>query len=421
MRKTILTKKPMNFPFYIARRYLFAKKTHNIINIISLISVVGMAVGVMALVVILSVFNGFDSLLKSMYSAVDSDLEIKLVEGKTFPDTISQLATIRNHQSVAVFSEVLEENAIFKYRNKQHIGTVKGVSRNYPDLIGIDSMMIDGEFLLWRGSQPMAIMGQGAAIYLNANLAHFDPLEVFMPRRGRLPTLSTATAFTSKAIMPSGVFAIEQEFDTQYIISPIEFVRDLLNYTNQVTSVEIKLVPDANIEKVQKDIQSILGDDFKVFNRYQQNESLYRTMKTEKMAAGLILSFILVVASFNIIGSLSMLIIDKRKDVETLKSLGADNSMIQKIFVTEGLLITIAGTVIGAILGLLICWMQIEFKLVRLQGTGEFIIDAYPVEIQFLDIFGVLMVVFAIGYFAARFPVQYITRRIFAQEQTSNH
>jgi lipoprotein-releasing system permease protein len=411
----------MNFPFYIARRYLFAKKTHNIINIISLISVVGMAVGVMALVVILSVFNGFDSLLKSMYSAIDSDLKIKLVEGKTFPDTLSQLTTIRNHQSVAVFSEVLEENAIFKYRNKQHIGTVKGVSRNYSDLIGIDSMMIDGEFMLWRGSQPMAIMGQGAAIYLNANLAHFDPLEIFMPRRGRLPTLSTATAFTSKAIMPSGVFAIEQEFDTQYIISPIEFVRGLLNYTNQVTSVEIKLVPDANIERVQQDIQGILGDGFKVFNRYQQNESLYRTMKTEKMAAGLILSFILVVASFNIIGSLSMLIIDKRKDVETLKSLGADNSMIQKIFVTEGLLITIVGTVIGAMLGLLICWMQIEFKLVRLQGTGEFIIDAYPVEIQFLDIFGVLLVVFAIGYFAARFPVQYITRRIFAQEQIGNH
>jgi lipoprotein-releasing system permease protein len=383
----------MNFPFYIARRYLFAKKTHNIINIISLISVVGMAVGVMALVVILSVFNGFDSLLKSMYSAIDSDLKIKLVEGKTFPDTLSQLTTIRNHQSVAVFSEVLEENAIFKYRNKQHIGTVKGVSRNYSDLIGIDSMMIDGEFMLWRGSQPMAIMGQGAAIYLNANLAHFDPLEIFMPRRGRLPTLSTATAFTSKAIMPSGVFAIEQEFDTQYIISPIEFVRGLLNYTNQVTSVEIKLVPDANIERVQQDIQGILGDGFKVFNRYQQN----------------------------IIGSLSMLIIDKRKDVETLKSLGADNSMIQKIFVTEGLLITIVGTVIGAMLGLLICWMQIEFKLVRLQGTGEFIIDAYPVEIQFLDIFGVLLVVFAIGYFAARFPVQYITRRIFAQEQIGNH
>jgi lipoprotein-releasing system permease protein len=221
--------------------------------------------------------------------------------------------------------------------------------------------------------------------------------------------------------MPSGVFAIEQEFDTQYIISPIEFVRGLLNYTNQVTSVEIKLVPDANIERVQQDIQGILGDGFKVFNRYQQNESLYRTMKTEKMAAGLILSFILVVASFNIIGSLSMLIIDKRKDVETLKSLGADNSMIQKIFVTEGLLITIVGTVIGAMLGLLICWMQIEFKLVRLQGTGEFIIDAYPVEIQFLDIFGVLLVVFAIGYFAARFPVQYITRRIFAQEQIGNH
>ena len=411
----------MNFPFYIARRYLFAKKSHNIINIISLISVVGMAVGVMALVVILSVFNGFDSLLRSMYSIVDSDIKITLVEGKTFPDTLSRLDEVRNHSSVAVFSEVLEENAIFKYRNKQHIGTIKGVSRNYPDLIGIDSMMVDGEFMLWRGSQPMAIMGHGAALYLNANLAHFDPLEVFMPRKGRLPTISTATAFTSKVIMPSGVFAIEQDFDTQTIFSPIEFVRGLLNLTHEVTAVEIKLDPKANLERTQQELQNILGQDFKVLNRYQQNESLYRTLKTEKMAAGLILSFILFIASFNIIGTLSMLIIDKRKDVETLKSLGADNKTIQKIFVTEGLLISIAGTAIGAILGLIICWMQITFKLVRLEGTGEFIIDAYPVEIQLLDILGVLVVVFAIGYFAARFPVRYITQRIFAQEQTGNH
>lgn len=411
----------MNFPLYIARRYLFAKKSHNIINIISLISVVGMAVGVMALVVILSVFNGFDTLIKSLFSVADSDLEITLVEGKTFPDTLQALDAVRNHPSVAVFSEVLEENAMFKYRKKQHIGTLKGVSRNYPEQTGIDSLMMDGEFLLWRGSQPLAIMGQGTALYLNANLSHFDPLEVYLPRPGRLPSLSTATAFTSKVIMPSGVFAVEQEFDTQYIFAPIEFVRDLLKLTNQVTSIELGLHPDVKIEDAQKSIQELLGSNFKVLTRYQQNESLYRTTKTEKMAAGIILSFILVIASFNIIGTLSMLIIDKRKDVETLKSLGADNETIKKIFVTEGLLISLIGTAIGATLGLLICWLQINFKLVRLQGAGMFIIDAYPVEIQLLDILGVLLVVFAIGYFAARFPVQIITQRIFAQEQIGNH
>jgi lipoprotein-releasing system permease protein len=410
----------MNFPLYIARRYLFAKKSHNIINIISIISVVGMATGVTALVVVLSVFNGFDTLIRNMFSVFDADIKIQLVEGKTFPDTLAELNTIRNHESVAVFSEILEENALLKYRNRQHIGKIKGVSRNYPEQTGIDSMMVDGDFMLWRGSQPLAIMGQGAAYYLNANLAHFDPLEVFMPRRGKLPTISTATAFSSKIIMPSGVFAIEQDFDTQYIITPIEFARNLLSYKNEVTAIEIKLADMANHLQVQKEIQAIVGEKFRVLNRFQQNESLYRTMKSEKLAIGLILSLILVIASFNIIGSLSMLIIDKRKDVETLRSLGADNKMIQKIFMTEGLLISFAGTFLGATIGLLICWLQIQFKLVKLQGTGGFIIDAYPVDIQPLDIGGILLLVIAIGYLAARFPVRIITERIFTLEQSGN-
>lgn len=406
----------MNFPLYIARRYLFAKKSHNVINIISAISVIGMATGVTALVVVLSVFNGFDKVIRSMFSTFDADIKIELVEGKTFADTLCVLQQVKAQPSVAVFSEVLQENALFRYRNRQHIGTVKGVSRNYPDQTGIDSMLVDGEFLLWRGSQPLAVIGQGVAYYLNANLAHFDPLEVFIPKRGRQVSFSTAGAFASKVIMPSGVFAIEQEFDSQTIITPIEFVRNLLNYTNEVTSIEIKFNSDANKSKAQKEIKEIVGENFKVLNRFEQNEALYRTLNTEKLSIGLILSLILIIASFNIIGSLSMLIIDKRKDVETLRSLGADNQTIQKIFLTEGLLISLAGTVFGTILGLFICWLQIRFKLVRLEGTGGFIVDAYPVDVQLLDIFGVLLLVIAIGYFAARFPVRIITRRIFALE-----
>jgi lipoprotein-releasing system permease protein len=411
----------MNFPFYIARRYLFAKKSHNIINIISIISVVGMATGVTALVVVLSVFNGFDTLIRNMFSVFDADLKIELVEGKTFSDTIPEVSAVRNNPSVAVFSEVLEENALFKYRNKQHIGKLKGVSSNYTKQTGIDSMIVDGEFLLWRGSQPLAVIGQGVAYYLNANLAHFDPLEVYMPRRGKLPSLTTATAFNSKVIMPSGVFAIEQEFDTQYIITPIEFVRGLLNFNTEISSIELKLIDKVNHAKTQQEIQNLLGDKFRVLNRYQQNESLYKTMKSEKLAIGLILSLILFIASFNIIGSLSMLIIDKRKDVETLRSLGADNELIQKIFMAEGVLITFAGTVLGACFGLLICWLQINFKLVKLHGMGGFIIDAYPVDIQFFDIAIILALVLAIGYFAARFPVRIITQKIFNNEQKGNH
>ncbi len=409
----------MNFPFYIARRYLFAKKSHNIINIISGISVVAMATGVTALVVILSVFNGFDSLIRNMMSAFDADLKIELVEGKTFPDTLAPLQTLRNLESVAVFSEVLEENALFKYGGKQHIGIMKGVSKNYGEQTGIDSMIIDGEFLLWRGSQPLAIMGQGVAYYLNANLAHFDPLEIYLPRRERHHGISSASAFSSKLITPSGVFAIEQEFDTQYIIVPIEFTRGLMNYSNEVTSIELQIRKGFNPNRVQREVQAIVGDRFRVLNRYQQNESLYKTMKTEKVAIALILGLILIIASFNLIGSLSMLIIDKRSDVETLRSLGADNRMIQKIFLAEGLLVSVAGTVMGILFGLAICFVQIVFKPVKLRGIGTFIIDAYPVAVQAVDILSIFILVIALGYLATRFPVRIITSRIFAMEDGS--
>jgi lipoprotein-releasing system permease protein len=282
-------------------------------------------------------------------------------------------------------------------------------------------MIVAGEFLLWRGSQPLAILGQGVAYYLNANLEHFDPLEIYLPRRGKQHGITSASAFSSKIIMPSGIFAIEQEFDSQYILVPVELSRELLNYKNEVTSVELKVKKGYNQNRVQRQIQTIVGDRFRVLNRYQQNESLYKTMKTEKVAIALILGLILFIASFNIIGSLSMLIIDKRKDVETLRSLGADNGLIQKIFMAEGLLISLAGTFIGTVFGLLICWIQIYFEPVKLRGIGTFIIDAYPVDVQFLDISLILVVVLLMGYLAARFPVRFITRRIFAQEEKVHH
>lgn len=411
----------MNFPYYIAKRYLFAKKSHNVINIISIISLFGVATGVTALVIVLSVFNGFDTLIKKMYSTFDAEIEVKLVEGKTFSANLPEIEKLKTFDGVAVFVEVLEENALFRYRERQHIGMIKGVSKNYGDLTGVDSMIIDGNFQLWRGSQPLAIMGQGVAYYLNANLAQFDPLTIYMPKRGKMASLSPETAFTKKGIMPSGVFAIEQEFDTQYVIVPIEFARGLLEYNDEeVTSIELKSKEGVEIETLQKNVQKALGGKYKVLNRYQQNEALFRTMKSEKLAIGLILSLILVIASFNIIGSLSMLIIDKRNDVETLRSMGADNELIQKIFLAEGMLISMGGTIVGTLLGLLICWLQTTFGLVKLQGTGNFIIDAYPVDIQLLDISLVLVIVIIIGYLAARFPVRIITKRILNADDRGN-
>jgi lipoprotein-releasing system permease protein len=410
----------MNFPFYIAKRYLFAKKSHNVINIISIISLFGVATGVTALVIVLSVFNGFDTLIKKMYSTFDAEIKIHLVEGKTFSVNSPEIEKLRNLEGVAVFTEILEENALFRYREKQHIGMIKGVSKNYADLTGVDSMIVDGNFQLWRGSQPLAIIGQGVAYYLNANLAQFDPLTIYVPRRGKMTSLSPENAFTIKGIMPSGVFSIEQEFDSQYIIVPVEFVRELLDYKDDVTSIELKTKSGYEIETIQKKVQELLGSKYKVLNRYQQNEALFRTMKSEKLAIGLILSLILVIASFNIIGSLSMLIIDKRNDVETLRSMGADNELIQKIFMVEGMLISMGGTILGTLLGLFICWLQVTFGLVKLQGNGNFIIDAYPVDIQLLDISLVLVIVIAIGYLAARFPVRFITKRILNADDRGN-
>ena len=402
----------MRVPFYIARRYLFAKKSHSIINIISIISLVGVATGVMALVIVLSVFNGFDTLIGRLYSSIDSDIRILPHEGKTFTANSQEIDKIRNLEGIAVFAEIFEENALFRYRSKQHIGTIKGVSRNYADLTGVDSMLVDGEFKLWNGSQPMAIIGQGVAYFLNANLAHFDPLAIFVPKRGKA-SLSIESAFGKKYIMPSGVFAVEQDFDTQYAIAPIEFVRELLGYdSTTVTSIELKVGKGHNPEKIKREVELILGGNYKVQNRFQQNESLYRTMKSEKFAIGMILTLILIIASFNIVGSLSMLIIEKRKDVETLRSLGADNDLIRKIFMAEGLLISIGGTIIGTLLGLIVCWAQITFKLIKLEGRGNFIIDAYPVDVQFGDIGLILLVVLTIGFVAARFPVRMITKRI---------
>ena len=403
----------MNLPFFIAKRYVIAKKSHNVINIISVISMIGVAVGVMALVVVLSVFNGFDMLIRNLFSTFDADLKITLVEGKTFSADTSTFLQVKELKGVAVFSEVFEETAMFSYGSKQHIGRLKGVSDNYADLTGIDSMIVDGKFSLWLGSNPLAIMGRGVAYHLSASLAHFDPLTIDAPKRGASPIgLSAVNAFNRRALMPIGIFNVDMDYDQRYVIVPISLARELYGYTNEVTQIELKVNPDTDPNTIQQQVQSIVGSEFKVLNRYQQNESLYKTMRSEKLAISFILTLILVIASFNIIGSLSMLIIDKRKDVETLRNLGADNELIRKIFMAEGIIISFVGSVVGIILGIGICLAQIHFKLVTLTGTGTFIIDAYPVDIQLLDIAYVLVAVIVIGYISARFPVRYITNKI---------
>ncbi len=406
----------MNLPLFIAKRYLFAKKSHNVINVISAISVVGVATGTMALIVILSVFNGFDSLIKSLFSAFDPQLEISLVEGKTFVVSgDSRFDEVKNHPGVLYFTEVLEENALLMYGERQHIVTLKGVDGDYIKSSGLERMIVDGEFMfIDEYDNDFAVIGLGVANVLAARLNFITPIEVFIPRRtgGRI-SLSADQAFNRELIFPSGVFSVEPEFDMNYVLVPIRFARGLLEYDDQVSSIEIKVGDGFRESAVQEDIQDILGDEFNVLNRYQQHEWLYKVMQSEKLAIFLILSFILLVASFNIIGSLTMLIIEKKKDMAVLKSMGAGEGLIRRIFLFEGWMISLVGALSGLLLGFLICIAQIEFGLIKLYGSGLFIIDAYPVEMHLSDFMYVFIVVLAIGFFAAVMPVRYITRRFF--------
>ena len=401
----------MNLPFYIAKRYLLAKKSQNAINIISGISVAGVAVGTMALIVVLSVFNGFDSIVKALYNSFDPEIKITIAEGKTFDPGMYPFDSIRNHPCVAGYSEVLEENALLRYGDRQHIATVKGVDEQYANVTGIDSMIFDGEYALWDGTRPRAVVGLGVAYHLSIGLNFLNPINIYIIKRRGNISMNPEQAIRRKYIFPSGMFAIEQEINSRYLLVPLVFARDLLQYTNEVSAIELRLGEGIDKSLAQKEIQEILGEEFLVRNRNEQNELFYRIMRSEKWAIFFILTFILVIASFNIIGSLTMLILDKQDDIDTLDSLGASASLIKRIFLLEGWMISIAGAVIGLILGSFISWLQAEYGLIKLSGSGSFIIDAYPVVFQLTDVLWVFLTVLGIGFLAAWLPIRYIARQ----------
>lgn len=410
----------MNFPFYISKRYLIAKKTRNAVNIITLISIIGVTVGTAGLIIVLSVFNGLDNLLKSMNDSFDPDLKITASTGKVFNMNDPRLDKLRNHESIFAIAESLEENALLKYDDQEYIATVKGISENFADISGVDTMLMVGEFTLEHKGQPFAIVGQGVAYFLSLNLNYIDPIVIYVPKRNASVSVSPERAFNRDYIFPSAVFAIQQEFDLKYILVPLEYARELFNYPNELSAIELKIKDNYNIDDAQKEIIEILGSDYKVKNRYQQHETFYKIMKSEKLYIFLILTFILIIASFNIIGSLTMLIIDKKEDINTFRSLGASLKVIRNIFLLEGWLITLVGAIIGLAFGAFICWLQIQFGLVKLQGSASFIIDAYPVKLIAKDFVLIFVTVISIGYLASWYPVRYITKRFVIQEIEGN-
>jgi lipoprotein-releasing system permease protein len=412
----------MNFPFYIAKRYLLSKKSHNIINIISGISVAGVTVGTLALIVVLSVFNGFEELVKSLFNTFNPDLIITIKEGKTFSVAELPVKKIKSIPGIVSFSEVVEENALLKYKTEQYIVTLKGVSEEYLTNNPLDTMLFDGDFVLENNAYNYTVMGYLVAYKLGIKINDFsNPLQVYVPKRTKKRLTNIEQSFNSGSLIPSAVFSVQQEIDAKYIIVPIRFARKLLEYENEVTSIELRLDPNAEADIIQQKIMDMTGGPFVVKNRFQQQELLYKIMKSEKWAIFIILSFILIIAVFNVVGSLSMLILDKRKDIAILFSLGANEKLIKRIFLTEGVLISFGGAILGLILGYLLCILQIEYGFLKLgSNANSFIVPYYPVKLYLVDFLLVFGVVFCIGLVAAWFPVKQIADKYLKHRLSDN-
>jgi lipoprotein-releasing system permease protein len=396
---------------YIAKRYLFAKKSRNAINVISAVSVAGVAVGTMALIIILSVFNGLETMVSAIFSKFDPDIKITATRGKSFVADTSRLKLLAKVEGVSCYSLTIEENALLKYGDRQYIATIKGVDENYASVTNIDSTMWEGEFILKNDKgRNYAVPGIGVAQYLGMRINFITPLIIIVPKKSGSIDMNSDNPLKKIYIFPSGIFEVEKEYDSKYVYVPIEVTRELTENNDGVTSIEIRFSGNADPDAVEKKIKTIFGKAFTVQNRYEQQEIFFKVMRSERLAIFFILTLILIIASFNIIGSLTMLIIEKERDIEILKSLGADNNLIRKIFIIEGWLISIIGAFTGIILGFIICWLQQTYGLVKLHSES-LIMDSYPVVMKIKDFIIVPGTVLLIGYWAAWYPVRFLTKK----------
>ncbi len=404
----------MNISLYIARRYLFSKKSHNAINIISLIAVCGVAVATMATVCTLSVFNGFEGMVSDMFSNLDPELKITPVTGKVFDPQEESIQTLYTLPDIEMISESLEDNIFINYRGRQVYAVLKGVSDNYGTSSRIDDILIDGTFTLEDSINFYGTLGVGLANKLGVNAGFVYPMEVFtINRNAPVNMTNPATSLNRTYPYIGGVFQTSPVYDENYMIVPIAEARTLFDYETEVSALEIKLKKGTDINKVQQSIEKVLGDELNVKNRYQQQESTFKMMTIEKWVSFLMLCFILIIAVFNIVSSLSMLIVDKRQDVQTLRNLGADNRLISRIFLFEGWMISAIGAVSGIILGVLLCLGQLQFGWLQLgSGSGAFRVDAYPVHVVTSDLVLILITVLLIGFLSVLYPVKYLSKTI---------
>ncbi|MDF2437462.1 MAG: hypothetical protein K0Q95_1838 [Bacteroidota bacterium] len=397
----------MNFPFFIAKRYLLSKKSHNAINIISGIAVTGVCIGTLALVIVLSAFNGLADLVESLYNSFDSDIHITLKQGKIFSADAPELSELKKLKGIAYYTEVVEGNALLKFSDKQCIATIKGVDNQFRPMSGFDTLVREGKFDLTRNN---IVIGKGIGLVLQTGPTDmFSPVSIFAPKRGHVNSLNPEDGLNELKVYTAGTFSINNEFDDKYVIMNIDKARALFDFKNEITSIELAITKGQNQSAIQQQIEKILGDKYVVKNREQQNELLYKTLRSEKAWTFIILFFILIIATFNVIGSLTMLIIEKKKDITILHNMGADIQLIRRIFLVEGMLITFIGAFSGMFLGTLICWLQQTFSFVKFDEG--YVVDAYPVSFHAADFILIICSVMLIGFVAAWYPVRIFTKK----------
>ncbi|MCK5280801.1 MAG: ABC transporter permease [Cyclobacteriaceae bacterium] len=374
----------MNLPLFIARKYFLSKKKKNFINLISIISMSGVAVGTMALVIVLSVFNGLEDLIKELNKNFDPELKVEAVKGKSFELSSEFLNGIKSIEGVEIVTQIVEDNAYAKYKNDEMVVKLKGVEKNFIDHHRIDRNIVQGRLVLEEDGVNYAIIARGVQTALSINrLSNMYTLQFYYPKRGRMSGISMAN-LNHKVILPAGVYAIEKQYDMNYVFVPLDFAVELLDYGNRRTSLEIKVNSSYGIPEVKERLISFVGDDFRVLTSEEIHADFFKVLKIEKLFVFIIFSFILAIASFNIFFSLTMLAIDKKKDIAILSSIGADKRLIKSIFLTEGAIISFLGAFLGLFLGLVICLIQQNFGIVSM-GMQTAVIDAYPVKIQFPD------------------------------------
>ena len=407
----------MNFPFFIARRYLFSKKSTHVINVISSISVIGVAVATMALVIVLSVFNGFHDLVASLFTSFDPQLKVVPVEGKTAPSDDPILTQIRLLPEVDVATETVEDQALAIYQGKQAMVKIKGVEDNFSELSHITDILYgDGTYSLHAANLEYGILGIRLAQTMGIGAQWDGYLKIYAPKKeGQLDLSNPGEGFVADSLNSPGVlFSVRQsKYDKNYIVTSIAFARNLFGQQGMLSDLEIRLKEGSNLNAVKAEMQKIAGTKYKVLDRYEQQEDTFKIMSIEKLMAYIFLTFILVVACFNIIGSLSMLIIDKKNDVVTLRNLGANDKQITRVFLFEGRMIAVIGAVIGIGLGLLLCLLQQQYGFVRLgESEGSFIVDAYPVSVHYTDVAIIFVTVIAVGWLAVWYPVRALSKRL---------